>query len=161
MLIKELPDRINFIDKNDNFIGIEEEGRHCGLNEFHWWITDNEREVGTRPPRDNPLQLNDGSKVNVEELIFDTNFEIYRGELKMLEVSNKTGFGNRILEMERSTHVIAAKLVDDVGCVYWLVMSNSHNGYYSLGWESNLVAGYNKDEDPFTQEGIDNRRLEI
>lgn len=139
MLIKEQDDRINFIDKNDNFVGIENPSIHHGLCEFAWWFTDDENEVGTMKPRENPQMLKDGSLIDLSNLLFDVKSDFFRGELIMSGIMNKNPVMGDTETMDNRQYVLAAKLKDDIGCTYWLVMVNKHNSWYSLGWESNLV----------------------
>lgn len=162
MLIKELEDRINFIDKNDNFIGIEHPDKHHGLCQLRWWFTDDEREIGTAPPREHPQQLKDGTYVNLDSLVFDTRTDIFLGVLKMGGLSNKNPVLGDIEFLEVKHHILAVKLTDDNDCDYWLVMSNNHNGWYSLGWKTNLLPDpANIDNDEFDQTDYFLNNLEI
>lgn len=159
MLIKELEDRINFIDENDNFVGIEHPNKHHGLCELRWWFTDDEREIGTWPPREDPRKLKDGTFVNLDKLVFDTQADIYGGELKLTSVSNK--FDGRDV-MDTKHYLAVIRCVDEYDCPIWLVLANNHNGWYSLGWKSNLIPGEVKlDDDEFEQENVDSKKLEI
>lgn len=159
MLIKELEDRINFIDENDNFVGIEHPSKHHGLCEFRWWFTDDEREIGTHPPREDRMRLKDGSFVNLDKLVFDTRSDIFGAELRLVSVSNK--FDGRE-EMDTKHYLTVVRCTDEYDCTIFLVMANNHNGWYSLGWKSNLIPGEAVlDDDNFEQENVDGKQLEI
>lgn len=159
MLIKTQEDRINFIDAHDNFIGVEHPNSHHGLCDFKWWFTDSEHEIGTFPPREDNRQLKDGSLVNLEKILFDTLSDIYQGELKMIGVGDKTDGHD---ELENKFYIVAVRLIDEWDCPLWLVMSNCHNGWYSLGWRSNLIPGvFENPEGPFEQEDAEGRRLAL
>lgn len=159
MLIKELEDRINFIDEHDNFVGIEHPNKHHGLCQFRWWFTDDEREIGTWQPREDPRKLKDGSFVNLDKLVFNTRADIYGGELKLASISNTFDGRN---ELETKHYMVAVCCTDEYDCPVWLVMTNNHNSWYSLGWKTNLIPGDVKiDDDEFEQENVDGKKLEI
>lgn len=159
MLIKELEDRINFIDGRDNFVGIEHPKKHHGLCELKWWFTEDDFEIGTRPPREDPMKLRDGTFVNLDKLYFDTRSDIYSGELKMASISNT--FDGRD-EVSSKHYVVAIRCIDEHDIPVWLVMTNNHNGWYSLGWKTNLMPGEVKlDDNEFEQENVDGKKLEI
>ncbi|EBZ2963307.1 hypothetical protein ABM698_000121 [Salmonella enterica subsp. enterica serovar Newport] len=162
MLIKELDDRINFIDKNDNFVGIEHAKQHHGLCAFDWWITDDEREIGTLKPRQDRFMLRDGSIVDVNELVFDTRSDIFQGKLVLKGVANKHPMMGEREELETKHYIVAVKVRDQYDIEHWLVMTNNHNGWYSLGWKSNLIPGeVDINDSNFYQEDCDGNTLGI
>ncbi len=111
MLIKEEGDgwsrRINFIDKNDAFVGFDYSS--CCCEHFGWYAADI---VTNEEPSEEP---------SLDGFWFDT------GEQPIdVEGTDKWGEDN----------AIAFKCVNEAGAVRYLHLYNHHNGYYSHGWDA-------------------------
>lgn len=112
MLIKEntknWSSSINFIDDKDNFVGFDMEADCC--EQFGWYIS---REAIAFDDYESSVELQE------EELVgyrFDTTF----------------------VDNYDFDETIVFRLVSDKGGVAYLHLYNSHNGYYSHGWEARM-----------------------
>lgn len=111
MLIKEDRVRINFIDKNDCFVGFDWYANCC--ENFGYYVA---------------LKITEDESFGGESLdgfFFDT-------DVSPVEISSDgydfDGF-------------VAFKCINDEGDVRYLHLYNHHNGYYSHGWESSWCGG--------------------
>ena len=113
MLIKEntksWSDSVNFIDENDNFVGFDMNSNCC--EDFGWYITYE------------PIGFS--SSYNVKELT----------ERELVGFKFDTTF----VDDYDFDETVVFRLVSDQGGVAYLHLYNSHNGYYSHGWESNFA----------------------
>lgn len=112
MLIKEnykdYTSSINFIDDLDNFVGYDMDGQCC--EQFGWYIT---REAVGYEDHENVPEVQEAELVGYR---FDTTF-----------VDNYDFDETVVFRMYSAT-----------GGVAYLHLYNSHNGYYSHGWESSM-----------------------
>lgn len=114
MLIKEENERscsrrINFIDKNDAFVGFDYSS--CCCEDFGYYITD----VVTAVYPDDDLSL--------EGFWFDTSVE------PMYAESGQDAWGDE-------DGALAFRCINENGAVRYLHLYNHHNGYYSHGWNT-------------------------
>ena len=107
MLIKEESGRINFIDKNDSFVGFYWESWCC--ERFGYYVADSP--TLEDPQEDKPL---DG-------YWFDTSVEP-----EYVNGSSSYDDGG----------VLVFKCMNADGSFRYLHLYNHHNGYYGHGWES-------------------------
>ena len=110
MLIKEntksWSESVNFIDDRDNFVGFDMNSDCCEV--FGWYIT---REAVGHDWDSTPTELTEAELVGYR---FDTTF----------------------VDNYDFDETVVFRLVNDNGGVAYLHLYNSHNGYYSHGWES-------------------------
>lgn len=107
MLIKEDKGRINFIDDKDNFVGFDFES--CCCESFGYHVA---HELTEFAPEVEP---------SLDGFRFDTSIE-------PLDVDSSDDYD--------CGGTVAFKCVNDAGEVLYLHLSNSHNGYYSHGWDA-------------------------
>ena len=105
MLIKEDDGRVNFIDKNDSFVGFSTYQDCCET--FGWYVADHITECEP------------ATSASLDGFWFDT-------DTQQLDVNGYFEEGGSV----------AFKCVNSCGDVRYLHLYNSHNGYYSHGWES-------------------------
>lgn len=110
MLIKEENGKINFIDCNDNFVGFDYQ--QCGRENFGYHISES------------PVLLDSCTNLSLQGFCFDTQSE----PVYMDNFCASFGFNK--------DEAVAFRCVDVEGNVLYLNLSNSHNGYYSHGWET-------------------------
>ena len=112
MLIKEnyknYSSSINFIDANDNFVGFDMDWQCC--EQFGWYIS---REAIAFDDYGSSAELQEEDLVDYR---FDTTF----------------------VDNYDYDETVIFRLVNDNGGVAYLHLFNSHNGYYSHGWESRM-----------------------
>jgi hypothetical protein len=106
MLIKEMDYKINFIDKNDNFVGFDYTSSCC--EDFGWFVA---AEVGG-------VKLDDSA---ISDYWFDVNHE-------PIDTTPEDGYD------EGGT--VAFRMTNANGGALYLHLYNHHNGCYSHGWES-------------------------
>lgn len=115
MLIKETnagwSKKINFIDRNDNFVGYDWSGQCC--ESFGYYFA---TEVTEHGPSHQPEH---------EGFYFDTSVSAIDVEYTGEYTDEDAG--------------VAFKCINDAGAVIYLHLTNSHNGYYSHGWESSFA----------------------
>lgn len=109
MLVKEQGGKINFIDRNDCFVGFDYYA--CCCESFGWY-------VASEPSADPVPDLDDEAALN--GFWFDT-----ATEPTDVEDADADQGGT-----------VAFRCVNEAGDVVWLHLYNSHNGYYSHGWET-------------------------
>lgn len=111
MLIKETGHSVNFIDKNDCFVGFGTLRYCCEIAGFT--VVDDLAKLQEDPINHNPLSLDgywfDTSIQPIEDLIVPW---VYDGD------------------------VVAFTCVNEAGDIRYLVLYNEHNGYYHHGWET-------------------------
>lgn len=110
MLIKEEHGNINFIDKNDAFVGFDYSP--CCCEDFGYYITD---EITAVHP-DTDLSL--------EGFWFDTSVEPVYAD------SGEESWGGY------EDGALAFRCINENGAVRYLHLYNHHNGYYSHGWNT-------------------------
>lgn len=114
MLIKETTqgysEKINFIDRNDNFVGFDWGGQCC--ESFGYYFA---KDVTDKEPEIQP---------NHDGFYFDTTFNPVDIEFTGDYADEDNG--------------VAFKCMNDAGDVIYLHLTNSHNGYYAHGWESSF-----------------------
>ena len=111
MLIKEDRYRINFIDKNDCFVGFDWYANCC--ENFGYYVAPEIAEGGS---------AGNGS---LDGFFFDTTAE-------------PTEICNDSYDVDG---LVAFKCINDEGDVRYLHLYNHHNGYYSHGWEASWGGG--------------------
>ena len=111
MLIKEDRNRINFIDKNDCFVGFDWYAQCC--ENFGYYVALEITEVGS---------AGNGS---LDGFFFDTTTE-------PIEICN---------DSYDVDGIVAFKCINDEGDVRYLHLYNHHNGYYSHGWGTSWCGG--------------------
>lgn len=107
MLIKETETEINFIDKNDNFVGFSYHQQCC--ENFGYMVTGGVEGLDLRNPQEN---------LSLDGFWFDTQCEPVHDCAGYVEEGDSVAF----------------KCVNDSGCVRYVVLFNSHSGWYSHGW---------------------------
>lgn len=117
MLIKEegtgwFDKRINFIDKNDCFVGFAYAQSCC--ENFGYFIT-NEMKASR-----------EGEDLSLEGFWFDTSVEP-----EFVEPEDKDNYYYASYNGAQ-----AFKCINEYGDVRYLHLYNHHNGYYSHGWEA-------------------------
>lgn len=107
MLVKESNDRINFIDKFDNFVGFDWVPKCC--EQFDWYASKKKQtdKVGSGKP-------------NLDGFWFDTSHPPV----------------NDFARGPKCTEIIAFRLINDKKKIMWLHLCNTQSGYYSHGWEA-------------------------
>lgn len=114
MLIKETShgfcEKINFIDRNDNFVGFDFSSQCCEYFGYYFAnaVTDKEPEIQPE---------HDGFYFDTSSAVIDVEFTD---------------------ECSDEDNGVAFKCVNDEGCSIYLHLTNSHNGYYSHGWDSSF-----------------------
>ena len=110
MLIKEDRDRINFIDKNDCFVGFDWYAQCC--ESFGYYVA---------------IKVTEDESLGGESLdgfFFDTSTE-------PVVIEHVT---DNCVYADDEDAVVAFKCINDSGDVRYLHLYNHHNGYYSHGW---------------------------
>ena len=115
MLVKDESGKINFIDKNDCFVGFDYMQDCC--EEFGWYSSTEiqAEDIDNDDPND------------IDGFCFDTEFQPVTVE----DAGDDEG------------GTVAFRMINDSGDVKYLHLFNSHNGYYSHGWDSSFAGeGY-------------------
>lgn len=108
MLIKEEATKVNFIDKNDLFVGYD---TNQGCCEHAGWFVSNQQEKFT---------------YDIEEGIRGYNLEDYHFKPVTVERVEDT---DKYPSLDEGDMVIFT-LINDAGDILYLHIFNSHNGYY-------------------------------
>lgn len=111
MLIKEQGYKINFIDSNDVFVGFDNMQSCC--EDFGYCITEGQPAESSEDCQESAL--------NLEGYVFDTDF------------FNESSFDG---DSESATAIF--KLVQQGLPDLYLTLYNSHNGYYSHGFDATV-----------------------
>ncbi len=106
------PDRVNFVDSNNVFVGYEMYQQCC--ESATWCISTNID--GSEPVLSAPDDPEESKEFEVEDYCFDPDF-FYQTE-----------------DNERWDYYSAFKLISHGKPDFFLILSNSHNGYYSHGF---------------------------
>ncbi|ANN86164.1 hypothetical protein BI096_gp41 [Enterobacter phage Arya] len=114
MLVKETNGKINFIDRNDCFVGFDYAQDCC--ESFGWYL--------------NTIWSTEASPLFTSENFADEKaldgfwFDTATDPVSVDDDANDEG------------GTVAFRCVNSAGDVLWLHLYNAHNGYYSHGWET-------------------------
>lgn len=114
MLVKETNGKINFIDRNDCFVGFDYAQNCC--ESFGWYL--------------NTIWSTEASPIFTSDNFADEKaldgfwFDTETDPVDVDDDGNDEG------------GTVAFRCVNDAGDVLWLHLYNAHNGYYSHGWEA-------------------------
>jgi hypothetical protein len=111
-------DKWNWVDSNNNFVGYSNDADCCEHYGYH--LVDLK----------NKVILDQDSFLQDSNLVWDTNWIDSDFNVSNLESVNDLDFSLNDDELQIKTFKI--KNADNV----YLVLYNSHNGYYSHGWEA-------------------------
>lgn len=108
MLIKEESGKINFIDKNDAFVGFDWVTDCC--EDFDYFVSKKKEKTYKK------------DKEDLEGYFFDTSW--------------KSRYVEKDEDYYNEENIAIFKCVNEEGDVLYLHLYNSHNGYYSHGWNT-------------------------
>lgn len=113
MLVKEESGKINFIDKNDCFVGFDFERDCC--ESFGWYYSENRNS--------NDFQNSDPDALH--GFFFDTKSDPF----------------DVIDTDDDECSIVGFTLINEAADIKYLFLYNSHNGFYSHGWGSSWGFG--------------------